>query len=144
MLPRSSRKCRQAREFPVTKIFVSQALGRIERAACRAHLRRSRGLSSLRKPAAFPQIESCYPNTTREIENPGRHYGRLHANIDVCPSMRTCVLTLSRRVVGGRWHVVGGGENGRQRVHSRGGPRFNASSRRGFGCLLGLSIILTH
>src|SRR6266566_1504187 len=37
-LPRSSRKWRQARELPVTKILVSQALGRMERAACLGQL----------------------------------------------------------------------------------------------------------
>ena len=69
MLPRSSRKCRQAREFPVTKIFVSQALGRIERAACLAHLRRSPlGISRiLCVPERLPHYQVHLPNA-----DPGR------------------------------------------------------------------------
>jgi hypothetical protein len=35
-LPRISTKCRQARAFPVTTIFVSAALGSTARAACLA------------------------------------------------------------------------------------------------------------
>ena len=50
-LPRISTKCRQARAFPVTTIFVSAALGSTERAACRARFFREVAVPSSPVPS---------------------------------------------------------------------------------------------